>query len=161
MEQGEREPVQEAPERKYRLSDYDQENNFPVIFARLSDMHVRRTVMLVGAVATLLPWYVHSYYFDLSSQSLASGLFAVGSMVRELAALFFMAGLFVATGKEEKWSLVGAVAMTVGLGLALVPVPDYPILGMGMLIGILVTAYAYLIGIAAARKSSGPGPEKH
>ena len=82
-------------------------------------------------------------------------------MVREFAALFFMLGLYVATGKDEKWSFVGAVTMTIGLGLAIIPVPDYPILGIGFLIVMLVTAYAYLIGIGAARKIRWSSSEKH
>ena len=76
--------------------------------------------------------------------SLFSGLLVTGNIGFSLGSMLFYVGLMSCTFVGEEWSFLGGLFMTVAILMSWLSVPYLPGVGMGMVIGILVTIYSWL-----------------
>jgi hypothetical protein len=112
-------------------------------YGLLIDKRTRLMVVLIGALSTLLPWYFLPYYDGLYL-NLFSGLLSYGNVGYQLAAMLFYVGLLSCTFEGEEWSLLGGLIMAGAIIMGSLSVQNLPGIGLGMIIGILVTIYAFL-----------------
>ena len=119
-----------------------------ILIMILTSRHLRLLVVLVGALSTLMPWFLTQDTFGLQSgdqyMSLFSGLLVTGNIGFSLGSMLFYVGLMSCTFVGEEWSFLGGLFMTVAILMSWLSVPYLPGVGMGMVIGILVTIYSWL-----------------
>ena len=123
-------------------------------YGLLIDKRTRLMVVLIGALSTLLPWYFLPYS-DGVYLNLFSGLLSYDNVGYQLAAMLFYVGLLSCTFEGEEWSLLGGLIMAVAIVVGSLSVQYMSGVGLGMIIGILVTIYAFLPFINAMFEMMG------
>jgi hypothetical protein len=124
------------------------ESSWSWFFRNLASQRVRWIVLLIGALSTMLPWYLsNSISGDFLYLSLYSGLFAA-NLGMEFAALLFYVGLLMTSYRSNGWSVAGGIFMVIGAMIGSYSVQGFPGVGVGMLLGLLVILYAFLPAIS-------------
>jgi hypothetical protein len=102
-------------------------------------------VALIGALATLLPWYISDLYsFNGQYLNLFSGLFEVNNLGLEFAALIFYPGLLMVSYKGKGWSLSGGLIMGLAAMMSSLSIQGLPVWGAGLYVELIVILYAFL-----------------
>ena len=128
-----------------REDEIDDDSFGLTILDYITDKRARLLVVLIGALSTLLPWYFNQPYSgEYQYLNLFSGLLSFSSIGYEIAALLFYVGLLSCIFEGEEWSLLGGLIMAAAIIMGSLSVQNMPGVGLGMIIGILVTIYAFL-----------------
>jgi hypothetical protein len=134
--------VQREATRRVELNN---ESLWSVTYWFITSKKVRRMAVLIGAISTLLPWYLsENYSFSGLYLNLFSGLYAANNLGLEFAAMLFFIGLLMLSYRGQFWSMAGGAVMLISLVMSMLSVQGFPTWGAGVYVGLFVIIYAFL-----------------